>query len=59
MDQKFKELKTKFAEKPIRAYPRYGLNECSFELAVDFSGENLAAVLSQEQHGQPCFMLST
>ena len=48
MDRKFKELKEEFSKRPIRAYPNYDGKE-PFQLAVDFSAENLGAVLSQVQ----------
>ena len=51
MAEKFGELKLKFSAKPIRAYPRYDL-ESPFEVSIDFSAENLGAVLSQVQEGQ-------
>lgn len=51
MNTKFKKLKKLFGEKPIRAYPKFGIDEAPFELAVDFSGTNVAAVLSQKQDG--------
>ena len=51
MDEKFKRLKTLFDESPIRAFPRYDIKN-PFELSVDFSKENLGAVLSQVQDGQ-------
>ena len=52
MDRKFTELKKKFAEKPIRAYPDYEEKAEPFQLHVDFSCENVGAVLSQVQDGQ-------
>ena len=51
MQEKFGELKLKFSAKPIRAYPRYDLDS-PFQVTVDFSTENLGAVLSQVQEGQ-------
>ena len=52
MEQKFRQLKEKFASAPIRAYPRYGPEEEKFQLALDFSGDNVAAILSQVQDGE-------
>ena len=51
MDEKFKKLKQKFAERPIRAFPDYESDQ-PFQLSVDFSAENLGAMLTQEQNGQ-------
>ena len=51
MDKKFKEIKQKFAERPIRAFPDYS-SPNPFQLSVDFSAENLGAILTQEQDGQ-------
>jgi hypothetical protein len=50
MERKFVELKAEFAKSPIRAYPRYDGKE-PFELTTDFSAENVAAILSQQQDG--------
>ena len=52
MDRKFTELKKRFAERPIRAYPDYEEKAEPFQLHVDFSCENVGAVLSQVQDGQ-------
>ena len=51
MEKKFEDLKSKFKERPIRAYPRYDLKN-KFQLTVDFSSENLGAILSQFQGGK-------
>ena len=51
MNKKFLLLKEKFREAPIRAFPRYDSNE-PFQLAVDFSKDNLGAVLTQVQDGK-------
>ena len=51
LEKKFQKLKKKFGRRPIRAYPRYDL-KAPFELAVDFSAENLSAILSQNQDGK-------
>ena len=51
MDKKFKELKKKFNERPIRAFPDYMSDE-PFILSTDFSATNLAGVLSQKQEGR-------
>ena len=52
MEDKFKKLKAKFAEQPVRAYPDYSDNSEPFQLSVDFSCENLGAVLTQVQDGE-------
>ena len=41
MEKKFNELKQKFKESPIRAYPRYGEEEAPFEVWPDFSNQAL------------------
>ena len=52
MEGKFKELKKKFKKFPIRAYPRYGEDESSFEVWPDFSSQALGHVLQQRQDGK-------
>ena len=52
MDEKFNELKKRFKEQPIRAYPDYGNEAEPFQLSVDFSCQNLGAVLTQVQGGK-------
>ena len=52
MNKKFEQLKKKFAERPIRAFPDYSDDAEPFTLSVDFSAENLGAVLTQVQEGQ-------
>ena len=51
----FEELKQKFQEKPIRAFPQYHTTE-PFLLDCDWSAVNFAAVLSQVQDGQERFI---
>ena len=51
MQSKFEELKSKFAKKPIRAYPRYGEKEEPFEVWPDYSKDALGHVLQQVQDG--------
>ena len=41
-------MKGEFANKPIHAYPDYNSDE-RFQVAVDFSKENVASILSQVQ----------
>ena len=41
----------KFVKKSICAYPDYNSDE-PFQVAVDFSKENVAGILSQAQDGQ-------
>ena len=48
MDENFYKLREEFRKSPIRAYPRYDTNE-PFRLTLDFSKDNLAAILSQVQ----------
>merc|ERR1711895_105322 len=50
MDWKFKELKKKFAEMPLRSYPRYDVRD-PFIVTTDWSQKNMAGVLSQVQDG--------
>ena len=52
MEEKFKKIKEKFAEQPVRAYPDYLDDAEPFQLSVDFSCENLGAVLTQVQNGE-------
>ena len=47
----FKDLKLCFKDKPVRAFPRYDLDD-PFLLDCDFSARNMAAVLSQKQEGE-------
>ena len=54
ISRKFKLLKEKFQEFPIRSYPRYDIEE-EFKLTTDFSGLNLSAILSQVQDGKKGF----
>ena len=51
MDEKFRQLKECFRTAPIRAFPRYDL-DTPFEVSVDFSKDNLGAILTQVQDGQ-------
>ena len=55
MESKFQQLKKEFEKSPVRAYPRYDGKE-PFELTVDFSCENVAAILSQRQEGEEKFI---
>ena len=55
MDWKFKELKKKFAEMPLRSYPRYDIPE-PFRVTTDWSQKNMAGVLSQVQEGVERFI---
>ena len=55
METKFNQLKKEFEKSPVRAYPRYDDKE-PFELTVDFSCENIAAILSQRQEGEDKFI---
>jgi len=55
IEGKFIELKEEFSRKPIRAYPDYNSRE-PFQVAVDFSKENVAGILSQVQNGQERFI---
>ena len=52
MEKKFRELKEKFKQCPIRAYPRYGEDEAPFEVWPDFSATALGHVLQQRQDGE-------
>mgnify|MGYP003312821645 CR=1 FL=1 len=51
MDQNFYKLREAFRSSPIRAYPQYDTDE-PFRLTLDFSKDNLAAILSQKQEGR-------
>ena len=51
MSEKFRLLKEKFRERPIRSYPRYELPEL-FHVTTDWSNMALGGVLSQVQEGQ-------
>ncbi|MCP4993462.1 MAG: DDE-type integrase/transposase/recombinase [Gammaproteobacteria bacterium] len=51
MTAKLAVLKTKFSAAPIRAPPRFDLDE-PFQLTTDFSSKAISAILSQVQDGQ-------
>ena len=55
LEEKFKKLKEEFTKAPIRSYPDYN-NEEPFELATDFSADNIAVILSQQQNGKERFI---
>jgi len=55
VEEKFERLKKKFSEEPVRGYPDYQSDE-PFVLDTDFSGTNLAAILSQKQSGLEKFL---
>ena len=55
MEEKFLRLKDEFKKSPVRSYPRYDEKE-PFELTVNFSCENVGAVLSQRQDGEERFI---
>ena len=55
LEEKFKLLKEEFSKSPVRSYPDYSSEE-PFQVAVDFSKENVAAILSQVQDGQERFI---
>ena len=55
VEKKFKLLKEEFSKKPVRGYPDYSSDE-PFQVAVDFSKENVAGILSQVQEGQERFI---
>ena len=55
MEKKFKILKQEFSKMPVRSYPDYHSEE-PFQLALDFSKDNVAAILSQVQDGQERFL---
>ena len=55
MTWKFKELKKKFSEMPLRSYPRYDIDD-PFIVTTDWSQKNLAGVLSQVQDGMERFI---
>ena len=52
MDWKFKELKKKFAQMPVRSYPRYDIDD-PFRVTTDWSQKNLAGVLSSLTSAKP------
>ncbi len=54
-EEKFRILKEKFQEAPLRAYPDYTSPE-PFILDTDFSKTNVAAILSQKQNGEEKFI---
>jgi hypothetical protein len=55
MKNKFEMLKMKFKTGPVRGYPDYK-NPEPFIVDTDFSAINMAAVLSQKQHGKEVFL---
>ena len=55
MGWKFKELKKRFSEYPLRSYPRYDIKD-PFRVTTDWSQKNMAGVLSQVQEGQERFI---
>ena len=55
MEEKFEKLKAEFKKSPVRSYPRYDGKE-PFELTLDFSCQNVAAILSQRQDGEERFI---
>ena len=55
LEEKFQLLKAEFGKMPVRSYPDYTIDE-PFQVAVDFSQENVAAILSQVQKGQERFI---
>ena len=57
MTWKFKELKKKFSEMPLRSYSRYDINDL-FIVTMDWSQKNLAGVLSQVQDGMERFIVA-
>ena len=54
-EKSFTELKAEFTKMPVRSYPDYNSEE-PFELSLDFSKKNIAAILSQKQGGQERFI---
>ena len=55
MDNKFKELKKRFDQMPLRSYPRYDIPE-PLQVTTDWSQKNMAGVLSQIQEGMERFL---
>ena len=55
MQWKFTELKKRFAESPLRSYPRYDIED-PFIVTTDWSQKNMAGVLSQIQEGLERFI---
>ena len=55
MEENFKALKAEFTKMPVRSYPDYNSEE-PFELSLDFSAKNVAAILSQKQDGKERFI---
>ena len=55
MEEQFQTLKKEFTKMPVRSYPDYQSNE-PFELSLDFSAKNVAAILSQKQGGKERFI---
>ena len=47
MKENFRELKEKFAERPVRCYPTFD-TRFPFKLTTDFSAQAIAGILSQE-----------
>ena len=58
LEKNFKLLKEEFSKMPVRSYPDYNSDE-PFQLAVDFSKDNIAAILSQVQGGQERFIAAS
>ena len=55
LEKNFNLLKEEFSKMPVRSYPDYSSDE-PFQLALDFSKDNVAAILSQVQDGQERFI---
>ena len=55
VEKKFKLLKEEFSKEPVRGYPDYSSDE-PFQVAVDFSKENVAGILRQVQDGTERFI---
>ena len=55
VEKKFKLLKEEVSKEPVRGYPDYSSDE-PFQVAVDFSKENVAGILSQVQEGKERFI---
>ena len=56
MDEQFRTLKEHFDKCPLRSYPLYGGDAGPFEGKMDFSAQNLGAILEQVQGGQQRFL---
>ena len=52
MEDKFHQLKQKFAESPVKSYPRYDTSDL-FQVTIDWSQQK--RVLSHIQNGQEQF----